>query len=64
MNREPGALLDALLRLLRDGKWHSLDQIALELCVSERKLLMALRFLAEYSFVELEEEQRRARITS
>ncbi|MEM2906307.1 MAG: hypothetical protein QW587_11330 [Candidatus Bathyarchaeia archaeon] len=63
-SRPARSSLDALLNLLEDGDWHSMDQIAAKLRIPEEKLLIALRFLSEFSFVEFREEWREARVTA
>ncbi|MEM2905527.1 MAG: hypothetical protein QW057_10745 [Candidatus Bathyarchaeia archaeon] len=42
----------------------TLDEIAAELGAPEEKLRPALRFLADYSIIELNQQRRKARLTA
>ena len=54
--------IDKILRLLKDGKWHNLGEI-IEKCSSPKpKAKMAVSFLWEYDFIELNENGRKAKL--
>ena len=60
-----GAVLsafDEILWLLKDGKWHDLKKIAEKCSLPESKAKMAVSFLWEYDFIELNENERKARL--
>ena len=55
--------LDEILEPLIDGKWHGLEEINEEVRLPKRKLEEIIGFFAEYRFVKLDKENRRAKLT-
>jgi len=58
------SVIDDILVLLKDGKWHELNQIAEKLAISPAKAELAASFLAEYSFVKLKENTTKVKLDS
>ena len=56
------AAIDETLEILKDGKWHSLDALMNELNLSKKIVESILRFLAEFGFIRLDEEEQRVKI--
>jgi DNA-binding IclR family transcriptional regulator len=56
-------VIDEVLMLLEDGEWHHLKEILDKSGLAEFKLSMVLKFLAEYSFIEVEERSGTVRAT-
>jgi len=57
-------LLDKTLDLLRDGDWHSVDEVIEKLSVPEEKVKAILRFLADHYFIIFNQRKRMIKITS
>jgi len=55
-------VVNVILDLLEDGKWHSLAEIADKSGLHEFKLEIVTGFLAEYNFIEVDKAKRRARL--
>ncbi len=55
---------DIIFELLKDGRWHTLEEINKEVGLQEGKLEEIVKFLKEYEFVQLDRRRRRARLTS
>lgn len=55
-------VVNVILDLLEDGKWHSLTEIVEKSGLHEFKLEIATNFLAEYDFVELDKTNRKVRL--
>jgi len=54
--------IDEILWLLKDGKWHSLREI-MEMCSApESKVKMAISFLWEYDFIQINENGQKAKL--
>jgi len=45
--------IDEILWLLKDGKWHKLEEITKNLALPKIKAELAVSFLAEYDFIQL-----------
>lgn len=56
-------VVNVILDLLVDGKWHSLTEIARKSGLHEFKLELVTSFLAKYNFVELDKANRKVRLT-
>jgi hypothetical protein len=50
-----------LIELLKDGKWHTLEELSRIAKLHEFKVQVLAEFLADYSFLELNKKERRAR---
>jgi DNA-binding IclR family transcriptional regulator len=55
-------VVNVILDLLGDGKWHSLTEVASRVGLHEFKLELVTTFLAEYNFVELDKANRKIRL--
>jgi len=64
MTHEEAALwvADEILRLLRDGKWHDLRDIAEKCSKPESKVEITISFLSEYGFIEVNKKGRKVRL--
>jgi len=56
-------VVDEILELLNDGKWHSLSEVVEKSRLSEFKAETVMGFLAEYHFIQLDRERKKARLT-
>ena len=54
--------IDEILWLVRDGEWYHLKDIAEKIALSEVKVEIAVSFLGEYDFVQLNKKVRRVRL--
>lgn len=55
-------MIDEILWLLKDGKWHNSEEI-LEKCSSPKsKVEMGVSFLREYDFIQVDESGRKAKL--
>lgn len=55
-------VVNVILDLLEDGKWHSLTELASRAGLHEFKLELITSFLAEYNFVELNKDNKKIRL--
>ena len=54
--------IDEILWLLKDGRWHKLEEITEKSSLAKYKAKMAIGFLQEYSFIQVDENGRKARL--
>jgi hypothetical protein len=54
--------IDDVLWLLKDGEWYHLKDIAEKTAVPEVKVKIAISFLGEYNFVQLNKKIRTVRL--
>jgi len=54
--------VDTLFEVLRDGKWHSLNEIASKTGMNEEKTKLITAFLEEFSFIQINTEKRKVRL--
>lgn len=54
--------IDEILWLLKDGKWHNLREIIEKGSLSKSKMEMAVSFLWEYDFIQVNENGRKAKL--
>lgn len=54
--------IDEILRLLKDGKWHNLREITEKCPSSKAKVKMAVNFLREYDFIQVNDNGRKAKL--
>jgi len=57
-------ILDDVLKLLEDGEWHNIREIADNSRLHCLKAEMIMNFLSEYDLVELDEKRRKVKLTS
>ena len=55
--------IDAIIRILEDGKEHSIEEISETSGVSPEKVEALIKFLSKYNFVFYDEKRRRTRIS-
>jgi len=56
------SVADEILWLLKDGKWHNLEEIIGECSLPKSKVKIAVNFLWEYDFIQVNEKGRKARL--
>lgn len=49
------------MELLKDGKWHTLEEMSRKTKLHEFKIELLADFLSDYSFVEFNKKERRAK---
>jgi DNA-binding IclR family transcriptional regulator len=54
--------IDEILWFLKDGKWHKLEEITKKLALPKIKAELAVSFLREYDFIQLNENDRRVKL--
>ena len=55
--------IDQILLLLKDSKWHDLDEITQKVALPHAKLEQVVNFLTEYDFVQLDPNPRKVKLT-
>lgn len=55
-------LVNEMLVLLKDGKWHNLEEIARNLRSNEIKTQIVVRFLSSYDFIEFDEKRHQVKL--
>ena len=56
------SVIDEILWLLRNGKWHNLEEIRENITLSEFKAEIAVNFLSEYNFIQLNKRADRVKL--
>ena len=56
--------IDAVLRLLKDGEWHDLEEIVKRLALQEFRVEMIVSFLSDYGFIEFDKKSRKVKLSS
>jgi predicted transcriptional regulator len=54
--------INDILWLLKDGKWHTLEEITTNLELPQTKTDLAVNFLAEYNFIQLNKTNEKAKL--
>jgi DNA-binding IclR family transcriptional regulator len=54
--------MDQILDILKDGKWHSLQEIIDQTKIQERKVRLITSFLQKFQLVQLEKKNKRIRV--
>ena len=54
--------IDEILGLLKDGKWHDLEEIAEKAALPKVKAEMVVNFLAEYDFIQLNKNDEQVKL--
>ncbi len=49
--------IDRILKLLRDSKWHSIEEVEKNISVPEHKIHYALGFLNEQAFINIQNDR-------
>lgn len=55
--------IEQILRLLRDGQWHDLNEIADITRLSNVKLQIVTEFLTKYGFVKLDRKKGKVKLS-
>lgn len=55
--------IENVIELLKDGKWHTIKEISQKSKIHEFKIEMITDFLADYSFLELNKEEKKAKLS-
>lgn len=58
------SILDEVVDLLKDGEWHDLKDVAINLELTQQELQQILQFLIKLDLVNLDEKQEKALMTS
>ena len=51
-----------ILEILSDGKWHEMEELQQRMELDGHKVREITRFLGEYNFAEIDDENRKVRI--
>lgn len=54
--------IDEILWLLKDGKWHELEEITEKAALPKFKAELVVSFLGEYDFIQLNKNDRRVKL--
>lgn len=57
------SVIDEVFELLEDGKWHDIKEVVEKSNLQEFKVKMIYGFLAEYAFINFNNEQKKAKLT-
>ncbi|RLI47219.1 hypothetical protein DRO69_01190 [Candidatus Bathyarchaeota archaeon] len=55
--------IDEIFELLEDGRWHDIKEAMAKSNLQEFKVEMIYGFLAEYAFIDFNNEQKKAKLT-
>ena len=55
--------MDMVIELLEDGKWHKIQTISQKSKLNEFKIEILTDFLADYSFLEFNKSEKKARLS-
>lgn len=55
--------VDELVELLKDRRWHTLEELSRSTKMSKPKVQLLACFLADYTFAELDEERKKTRLS-
>lgn len=56
-------VVDEVLELLKDGKWHDIEETIKRLRVDAIVVQRVAAFLAQYEFIQLDKNHRKVRLT-
>jgi hypothetical protein len=56
-------VVDELVELLRDCRWHTMEELSRSTKISMPKMLLLTSFLAEYTFAEVDAERKKTRLS-
>ena len=57
-------IIDDILWFLKDGKWHSIEEITEKMGLSKTKTEIALEFLSKYNFIQRRKDDTKAKLQS
>jgi len=55
-------IVDDILKLLEDGRWHNLNDIRKKIQLYNLKVKSLTKFLAQYDFIELDKDGKKAKL--
>ncbi len=55
--------IDKVIELLKDGKWHTIKEVSQKSKLHEFKIEILADFLADYSFLELNKKEKKAKLS-
>jgi hypothetical protein len=56
--------IDKFFEVLKDGKWHSINEITNKTKMKENNLKLVTSFLEEFSFIHVDKEKKKAKLDS
>jgi hypothetical protein len=56
--------IDGILKLLENGKWHDLKEIGKKIQLQDLDLASIIEFLAQYDFIKLDKDGKKAKLDS
>jgi DNA-binding IclR family transcriptional regulator len=54
--------IDSIIMLLKDGKWHDIQEVTETVALPKTKAEMVISFLKEYDFIQHEEGTKRIKL--
>jgi len=57
-------VIETVLSLLKDGKWHDLPEIAKKIATHQFRVEMIAIFLSDYGFVEFDKKGQKVKLNS
>ncbi|MGQ9566185.1 MAG: hypothetical protein ACUVT5_06545 [Candidatus Bathyarchaeales archaeon] len=54
--------VDVLFEVLRDGEWHSLNEIISKTGMDKEKTKLIVSFLEEFDFIRMDREKKKVRL--
>ena len=54
--------IDDVIMLLKDGKWHDIQEVTKTVALPKAKAEMVISFLEEYDFIQYEEDTKKIRL--
>lgn len=57
-------MIDDILKLLEDGRWHDLNEIRDKIELHDLKVESLTKFLAQYDFIKLDRDWKKAKLGS
>lgn len=56
-------VMDDILNLLEDGKWHDISEVIDNSSLHDRRVEIFMDFLGEYDFIELDRKRQKVKLT-
>ncbi len=56
--------IENIFELLKDGKWHTIQEISEKTNLHEFRVEIMTQFLADYSFIRFKKGEKRAKLTT
>ena len=55
------SIIDRIVEMFKDGKWHTINELSKMSQIHEFKIEIMTDFLADYSFLEFNKKERKAK---